>query len=53
MKYRNQDEGGDLFAFIEYLKKAKARQRSNGLAGLWRSSIGRAFEAISRIYWAT
>ena len=34
MKYRNQDEGGDLFAFIEHQKKAKANQRSTGIGRL-------------------
>jgi len=34
MKYRNQDEGGDLFAFIEHQKKAKASQRSTGVGRL-------------------
>ena len=34
MKYRNQDEGGDLFAFIDHQKKAKASQRSTGVGRL-------------------
>ncbi len=34
MKYRNQDEGGDLFAFIDHQKKAKANQRSTGVGRL-------------------
>ena len=34
MKYRNQDEGGDPFAFIEHQKKAKESQRSTGIARL-------------------
>ncbi len=34
MKYRNQDEGGDLFAFLEHQKKAKASQRSTGVGRL-------------------
>ena len=34
MRYRNQDEGGDLFAFIEHQKKAKANQRSTGVGRL-------------------
>lgn len=34
MRYRIQDEGGDLFAFIDHQKKAKARQRSTGIGKL-------------------
>ena len=41
MKYRNQDEGGDLFAFIEHQKKAKASQRNTG--------VGRLAEIIENV----
>jgi hypothetical protein len=45
MKYRNQKEGGDLFAFIEHRKKAKATQRRTVVGRLRRSSNGRAFRS--------
>ena len=34
MKYRSQDEGGDLFAFIDHQKRATASQRSTGIGKL-------------------
>ena len=51
LKYRNQDEGGDLFSFIEHQKKAKASQRSTGLAGSLRSSIGGLSKRPERYTW--
>ena len=34
MKYRSQDGGGDLFAFIDHQEKAKAAQRGTGIGKL-------------------
>ena len=34
MKYRSQNGGGDLFAFIDHQKKAKAAQRMTGIGKL-------------------